>query len=308
MKKRANENVKNRNGTIKMAKLSSSEARLFHKLMDSLLFYANGQLTIIKNCKNKENFFKNDIEKTVPLRQKLFFDASLIDSFVSENPDKFNEEELEIVSSWKTSKEREFFLTKHEKEYSLFLEPKEQKVYGVLGITDSFSEMFGGFAPVMIKLRLLPFKGRIIYDGIFFPYSITFGGGMRLSLKAESEASIQKYGVIISFDAPIIEKKNSDADLIRFYLKSEANRDRYYEKIEKLRKKSPELEAIYYQEEAGIISREIKKNFKVNKVQGHFAVLINSVIASGIDKAELEENIKKIAPQNKQSWIYRFKI
>lgn len=291
-----------------MAKLSSSEARLFHKLMDSLMFYANRQLNIIKNGSTKEVFFKNNIEKTIPLRQKIFSDAFIIDSFVGENPEKFNPEELDIVSSWKTSKEREFFLTKHEKEYSLFLDPKEQKVYGVLGITDSFSEMFDGFAPVMIKVRLLPFKGKISYDGIFFPYRITFGGGMRLSLKAESEASIQKYGVITSFDTPIIEKKNSDEDLLRFYLKSQDNRDRYYEEIEKLRKTSPELEAIYYQEEAGLISRGIKKNFKANKVKGHFAVLVNSVIASGINEEELEENIKKIVPQNKQSWIYRFKI
>ena len=181
-------------------------------------------------------------------------------------------------------------------------------MYGVLGITDSFSEMFDDFAPIMMKIRLLPFRGNITYEGIFFRYRITFGGGMCSSLKVESETAIQKYGVITSLEMPIIEKKNSDEDMLRFYFKTQDNRDRYYKEIEKLRKKSPELESIFYQEEAGIISRDIKKSLKANKVKGYFAVLVNAVGASGLAEKELEENIKKIVPSDKQSWLYRFKL
>lgn len=57
-----------------MEKLSPTDAKLFHKLMGDLLFYANKKLNILKNCESKEIFFKNDIEKTIPIRKKVFSD------------------------------------------------------------------------------------------------------------------------------------------------------------------------------------------------------------------------------------------
>jgi len=85
-------------------------------------------------------------------------------------------------------------------------------------------------------------------------------------------------------------------------------RDRYCNEIEKLRRKSPELEAVYYQEEAGIASRTIKKSLKLNGIKGHFAVLVDSIVASALTEKELDEKIKELVPKDKQNWIYRFKI
>jgi len=251
---------------------------------------------------------KNDIEKTVPIRKKVFSDSGIIDDYIKENPDRLSNDEMQILASWKKSLEGEFMLARYEKEFALFLHSKLQRVYGVKGITDSFKEKFEGYSPIMIKIRLLPFKDNLIYDGIFFPYQITFGGGMRSSIKVEADSAIQKYGVITSLENPVLEKKNSDEDTLRFYMKTQDTRDRYFEEIEELSKKSPVLEAIYYQEEAGIIARDIKKSLKLRGIKGHFAVLVNAVVASALTEKELEENIKKIVPENRQSWIYRFRI
>lgn len=288
--------------------LSQSDAKLFHKLMDSLLFYANKKLNIIKHCSSIEEFHKNEIEKTVQIRKNVFSDNKLIDEYLKENPNNLSNEEMQILASWKKSLEGEFYLVKYEKELALFLHSKEQKVYGVKGITDSFKEKFDGYSPIMIKIRLLPFRGNLIYDGIFFPYQITFGGGIRSSIKVETDTAIQKYGVIASLENPVVEKKNSDEDLLRFYFKSQDTRDRYFEEIDKLREKSPELEAVYYQEDAGIFARDIKKSLKLRGIKGHFAVLVNAVVASALTEKELEESIKKIVPEDKRSWIYRFRI
>ena len=294
-----------------MEKLSPTDAKLFHKLMDSLLFYANKKFNIIKNCNSIDELHelhKNDIQKTIPIRKKIFSDNQIINEYIKENPDSLSEKELQIISSWKKSLEGEFYLVKYEKEYALFLHSKEQKVYGVKGITDSFMEKFDGYCPIMIKIRLLPFNGNLIYDGIFFPYQITFGGGIRSSIKVEADTAIQKYGVITSLENPVLEKKNSDEEMLRFYMKTQDNRDRYYEEIKELSKKSSVLEAVYHQEEAGIIARNIKKSLKANGIKGHFAVLVDTVAASGLNERELEENIKKIVPDDKQNWIYKFKI
>ncbi len=292
-----------------MATLLETDAQLFHKLMGALLFYANKKLNVIKNCSNKEEFFKGDVDKTVPLREKMFSkELQIVDTFIEENPENFNTDELNIISSWKNYKYEEFYLIKHTSAQALLLSSKEQKVYGVLGITDSFSEMFDGFAPIMMKIRLLPFKGKTTYEGIFFPYQISFGKGIRTTLKIDADTAIQKYGIITSLDAPIIENKNSDEEMLRFYFKTQDNRDRYFEEIEKLKKKSPELEAIYYQEEAGIASRNIKKTLKETGVKGHFAVLVSSIVASGPTEKEFEANILKIVPGNRRNWLFKFKI
>ncbi len=291
-----------------MSKLSESDAKLFHKIMDTLLFYTNKNLNIEKNCQTKETFFKINLEKTVSIRKKLFSDPTIIDSFIKENPENFSADELNIASSWKKSKEGDFFLVKYDKESALFLNPNEHKVYALLGITNSFYEMFEGYSPIMVKLRMLPFKGKLTYEGILFPYSLTFGGGMRSSLKTETAEAIQKYGTISSFEQPIVEMKKTDEEMLRFYFQSQDTRDRFYEEIEKLRKKSPELEAVYHQEKSAIIARNIKKSLKSNGIKGHFAVLVNSVVASGLKEAELDANIQKLVPKNKQSWIYRFKL
>lgn len=291
-----------------MDTLSQAEAKLFHKLMDQLLFYANGQLNIIKNCNSMNEFYKNDIEKTIPLRTKIFSDNQLIDEYLKKNPDKLSQEEIQILATWKKSLEDEFYLVKYEHEYALFLHSKKQKVYGVKGITDSFKEKFAGYSPIMIKIRLLPFRNNLIYDGIFFPYQIHFGRNISTTLKAETGNALQKYGVITSLENPAIEKKTSDEDLLKFYLKSRDTRNRYYEEIEKLRRKSPELEAIYYREEAGIVTRDIKKSLKLRGIKGHFAVLVNAIVASGATQKELEKNILQIVPEGKKSWLYKFKI
>ena len=288
--------------------LSEQDAKLFHKLMNSLLFFTNKKLNIIKNCASINEFYKNNIEKIIPIRKKVFSNSEIIDGYIEENPDKLVDDEMQIISSWKKSLEGEFIIVKYEKEFALFLHSKEQKVYGVKGIVDSFSEKFDGYFPVMLKIRLLPFRDDLIYDGIFFPYQITFGSGIRSSIKVETATAIQKYGIITSLENSIVEKKISDEEMLRFYFKSEETRDQYYNEIDELRRKSPAMEAIYYQEKAGIISRNIKKCLKLSGVKGHFAVLVNDVVASALTEKELEENIKKIVPESKQSWIYRFKI
>src|SRR3989338_3985853 len=291
-----------------MDKLLESDAKLFHKIMDSLLFFANKKLNIIKNCSSIQELHKNAIEKTIPIRKKVFSDNKMIDEYLKENPDRLSDEEMQILASWKKSLEGEFMLARYEKEFALFLHSKLQRVYGVKGITDSFKEKFEGYSPIMIKIRLLPFKDNLIYDWIFFPYQITFGSGMRSSMKVEADSAIQKYGIITSLEDPAQEKKTSDEDLLRFYFRSQDTRDRYFEEMEKLRRKSPKLEAVYHQETAGVLARDIKKSLKAQGIKGHFAVLVDAVVASALTEKELEENIKKIVPENRQSWIYMFKL
>ncbi|PIS43096.1 MAG: hypothetical protein COT24_00155, partial [Candidatus Kerfeldbacteria bacterium CG08_land_8_20_14_0_20_40_16] len=102
-----------------MSKLSEDDVKLFYKLMHALLFYANKKFNTIKNISTKEDFFKRDIQETVPLRDKIYKNPQVFDDFAKENPENFSKGELDIILSWKKFKQGEFFLAKHTKEYSV---------------------------------------------------------------------------------------------------------------------------------------------------------------------------------------------
>lgn len=291
-----------------MSKLSEEDAKLFHKLMDALLFYANKKLDVIKNISSKEEFFKRDLKETIPLRKKVYKNPEVFDDFISENPENFSQEELDILSSWKKHKSGEFTLAKYTKDYALFFDGKEKRAYGVLGLVDSFEEMLEGYAPIYINIILLPFKGKITYEGIFAPYMVHLGGGIRKSLKLELDEAIKKHGVITSLDKPAEEKTASDEEMLRFYMGSREKINRHWDEINKLRIKSSELEAAYYQEWAKQSAKAMKKSLKRNGVKGYFAVLDEAVIASGAKSKDLEKNIKAIVPENKLKWVYKFKV
>jgi len=292
-----------------MNTLSKEDAILFHKLMNLLILYVNKKVGIIKNATTLKELFNRDIAETYPIRKKIFSDKyNFIDNYQKENPDNLNPEELTIIVSWKKYKTDKFFLIKHLKEYSLFFNSDNQKVYGVKGITDSFEEKFQGYSPVLIEITLIPFKEHLVYDGLFIPYNITFGGGTKRSLKQESEESIQKFGIITNLTSNQIIKQQNDEEMLRFYMKSFDNKMRYEENITQLKNKSKELESVYYQEEGRDFARNPKKEFKEQGIKGYFAVFIHSIIASGQSEKELKENISKIVPKEKQNWIYTFKL
>ncbi len=291
-----------------MNKLSEKDKEVFYKLISAVLFYANKRFNVIKNISTKEDFFKTDIKKTIPLRKKIYENPGIFDDFANENPENFNSEELNIICSWKKFKQGRFVLAKYTKEHAIFFDEKEGRAYGVLGITDSFEDVFEGYAPILMDIVLLPFKGKITYEGIFVSYNIYFGGGIKRSLKINLGEAIQRYGIITCLDEPAEERKNNDEKMLRFYMGSREKINKYLDKINELRVKSPKLEAVYHQERAKNSARAIKKSLKRNEIKGYFAVLDESVVASGGSSKELNKNIKTVVPQNKIDWIYKFRL
>lgn len=55
--------------------------------------------------------------------------------------------------------------------------------------------------PVYVKIVLLSFKGRIIYDGLFQPYQVYFGPGIRSGLRETYLTAKQNHRIIESLEA-----------------------------------------------------------------------------------------------------------
>lgn len=234
-------------------RLSKEDADLFYKLNWSLLFYVN----------------------------KKFSNPELIDSFISENPFNFNQEELEIIESWKNFVKGDFFIVTHLKNYSVLLKQDEPKAYGVVGLIDEIEDIIDPYLP-------------------FQPHNIRFGSGIKKGIQAEYQAAKSKFGIILSLDAPISEKKESDEELLRFYVKSESNREENF--ISKIKGKDDEKEIeMNTKDPLSHFSRDnIERLHKIQCKEEDFSGLKEDDFEPEIDDDNFESEEKENKPKKEK--------
>ena len=186
--------------------LDSHDLHLFFKLYPALLFFVNQRLKVVEiPLARPEKVIKLPTEDRIKLRDALVANMDLIDAFVSENPFKLSEDELAIVRSWKDLVAGEFYVYRCLTKHTIFLTTKEPVVaYGVLSLIDSFEDLLGPRLPHLCKAVLLPFKGRIVYDGLLAGYNITFGSGIRRRLKESYDDAKERQGIITTLPPPAL--------------------------------------------------------------------------------------------------------
>lgn len=180
-------------------KLSEQDAKLFFDLMWALQFFVNQKLKILTHVKSLDDYAECSTEKKFEVRKALYADTKLIASFVQENPQNFSEEKLSIVSNWKNFIEGDFHIERFLKRYAVFI--KGADVYGVMGLYQGFDELVHrSHLPLYVQTVLLPFKGKIVYDGIFQTYNIYFGGGIKRDLRESYMTAKQNNRIIESLE------------------------------------------------------------------------------------------------------------
>ena len=184
--------------------LDPHDLLLFYKLHQALMFFVNQQLHVVeKPLSRPEQFASLPPEERVKVRDALVANLDLIDAFVSENPLELSEAELEIVRSWKDLVAGKFYVYRCLTKYTIFLTAEEPvAAYGVLSLMDSFENLLGPRLPHLCKAVLLPFQGKIVYDGLLAGYNITFGGGIRRRLKESYDDAKERQGIITTLPPP----------------------------------------------------------------------------------------------------------
>jgi hypothetical protein len=122
------------------------------------------------------------------------------EAFIAENPAGLPAADLALTASWRDRVAGQFFILRHLKKYSVFLaQERPPKAYGVLGLASSIQEIIPSQAlPVLVEAVLLPFEGKIIYDSLLAPYSVTFGSGIRRNLN-DDYRHVQERGGVVTF-------------------------------------------------------------------------------------------------------------
>ncbi len=171
------------------AKIHKNAADLYYKLYFGLLDYINKKENIcpsLKKIYKQEGLNVNDL---FPIDDYLWeHKDTIIDEFIKINPNKFNEEELEIINEFKKSVTGMFFVVGFEREYTMFL--KDGKIYMVKGIRDNIDNvLLSRKFPIIVNTTLLMFKGNIIYNSFFKQTTIGFGNDIKeMALKDMAKA------------------------------------------------------------------------------------------------------------------------
>ena len=133
-------------------------------------------------------------ELRLEVRDALSAKLDLIESFVDENPAHLSGDELDIVRSWRHLVAGRFCVFRELKKYTVFLTTTDPAIaYGVVGLSQPIEDIIGPYLPVLTQTVLLPFKGKIVYDGLITRYNITYGPGIRRSLNNSfKEAKLQR--------------------------------------------------------------------------------------------------------------------
>jgi hypothetical protein len=186
--------------------LAPQEAQLFFKLHRGLSCYVNQRLKIVPDIGTPEQFGDVAPEARLKVRQALVQHAELIDSFVAENPYGFSAEELKIVRSWRHFVARKFYVFRYLARYTIFLSSEKEPVaYGVVALTQPFEELIGNRLPYITQAVLLPFEGKIVYDGLLASYDIalSFGPGIRRMLNETYKEAKHRQGIVTSLPARV---------------------------------------------------------------------------------------------------------
>ena len=291
-------------------RLSSEDYLLYLKLNQSLLAFAAQKLNSKSNVKNREDFLKLTPEEMFRIRNSLMRNIQLIDEFAKSNPCNFTASELEIIRSWNNKVSGTFFVVKYTPEGAIFLEEegKNPKAYQVLALGTPFSEVISVPPPARVDVVLLPFKGRIIYDGLIKTDNILFGSGIARSVRAFCDRAVMEHGLVKSlpFTKPTVY---TDEEKLSFYLSTKESREENWAEIEEMLQKNKNLLPTYLREMGRANSRLLKKRLRnVGVKKGWFAAAGETIVASSKTKGDLEKLVETIIPNDGKKSVFIFDL
>ena len=176
------------------------EQKLYFDLYPSLLGYAAGRAGGIKGISDLATFRASTNEIRAQARDYLLENIYLLREYLDENPDEFRERDLSYMMHWDLFFKGDFIVERDLKKYTVFLSKDAPvRAYGVLSLSEEVVDMLPYPLPMMIRAVLLPWKGRIVCDGLFTFYSVHFGRGIRNSFR-ESYCQAKEAGIITSLE------------------------------------------------------------------------------------------------------------
>lgn len=290
-------------------RISEEEYYQYLRIHPKLIYYVGLRENLINKGIDIDEFMNFSAEEKMPIRDALYRNPKYIEDFIKENPYSLSKEDLEIAKGFEDFREGRFWIIKLLKKHAIFLD--DDYAYEVLALNDPFEMFFGRNLPVMIETALLPFKGKIIYDGMMRGYNISFGRGIRSQMTNKYHEVKARTGLISSLpvDEKLKNKKLTDRDKLILYMKTSSSREQYWYEIEDLLEENPTLVNLYTQLWGKINTRSKKKALKELGLNGYyFGIHDDVIIASSKTKKDLESQLRQMLKEEDIESIHIFKV
>jgi len=179
--------------------LLPEEAKIFFKNWLGLMAFVNDKYHVVKGFGQPKKPVGISPEKVGKIKAKLWENTSIIDEYIA-SIRNLSDEDGQILKEWKNNITGQFIVITHLKKYSVLMSEKQDILYGVVGISGPISEMLPtDMLPMMIRITLIPFKDKIIYDSLFSVPNVQIDPNMRRSIKESYSEIKEKKGIIGSF-------------------------------------------------------------------------------------------------------------
>lgn len=291
-------------------RLTEEEYYQYLSIHPKLIYYIGKKKKIIPAATTLEEFMEYSAEETIPPRDAVYDNIDLFDDFINDYSDELSEEDKTIVREFKNFRKGAFTVFKLTSKYAHF--SGEGYVYAVHALNDPFQWLLGDDLPAMVQAVLLPFKGKIIYDGLLMTYPVRLGSGIRSSLKNDYNLSIGKYGIITTLPEQVVVDnsiKRVEKELL-IMMKTKASCEYNWYDIQDLLENYPELEPTYFKEWGRINSRKKKKEIRELEIKKRwFAIYDDTILASGVSEKAVKGEINTmIEDPEKRKGIFYFKV
>ena len=181
--------------------LSPHQTERFYRIWYALFRYINEQRHLLPTLPDVPGEASISSSDAFKLRNALWDDDTLRESFIATNPAGLSSADLALVESWRYRLAGTFFIVRHLKKYTIFLvdQPPEH-AYGVLGLISPIEEVVGPVLPLLVQAVLLPFEGQITYDSLLQPYTVTFGANIRHRLNETYRTIQEREGITTTLE------------------------------------------------------------------------------------------------------------
>jgi hypothetical protein len=180
--------------------LDPDDAQKFFKLHKALALFVNQRLALGEPpARSASVIVSLPPEGRLEVREALVKHRDLIDAFIKQNPYKLAPSELGIVKSWHDLVAGEFCVLRFLKKYTVFLTARKPTIaYGVVALSEPLEVVIKQELPYICKTVLLPFQGRIVYDGLLSGYNVLLGSGIRRELNDAYNTAKKQHGIVTS--------------------------------------------------------------------------------------------------------------
>ncbi|MEP7169398.1 MAG: hypothetical protein ABI855_08500 [Bacteroidota bacterium] len=136
-------------------------------------------------------FLNLDTKIKVKCRNGFFENENLLEEYISQNPDRITDEQIQILQAFKKKIKGKFIILKCLTHHAILLNIDNNQFYTVKALGEPFTNFFD-YLPVLVEAAIIPFKGKIVYDGFMFQQSLIGPGIKRNLLEDYKEAKREK--------------------------------------------------------------------------------------------------------------------